>query len=301
MKKQITRIAIFGKVIQAEFFSCFEQMLRDLKRRGICLSCYQPFYQFLGKHEVAVDVFSSFFDKESDLKEKVDILLSVGGDGTFLDSAVCVKDSGIPILGINSGRLGFLANIARAEIGEAINMVCEGKFMIEQRDMVGLEMRNNPFLAFRYALNEISILKTEHSSLLKIHAFVGEEYLTTYWADGVIVSTPTGSTAYSLSCGGPIVVPVCDNLMITPVCPHNLSMRPLVLAGKVRLRFRVESRSGDFLLGLDSRVEKVSDNRELFISSGDFKLNIVKMPNHGYYDTLRNKLGWGEDLRNGIK
>ena len=160
------------------------------------------------------------------------------------------------------------------------------------------EMKDNPFAEFNYALNEISVLKTERSSLLKVHAYIGEEYLTTYWADGLIVATPTGSTAYSLSCGGPIVAFGCDNLIITPVSPHNLNMRPLILPGNVQIRLKVESRSGDFMLSADSRMQRMSDNHELFISSGDFKMNVVKMPDHSYYDTLRNKLNWGEDKRN---
>ena len=209
-----------------------------------------------------------------------------------------MKNHGVPVLGINSGRLGFLANIAQEEIPQAIHWLCAGKFDVEQRALVKFEMKDNPFAEFNYALNEISVLKTERSSLLKVHAYIGEEYLTTYWADGVIVATPTGSTAYSLSCGGPIVAFGCDNLIITPVIPHNLNMRPLILPGNVQIRLKVESRSGDFMLSADSRMQRMSDNHELFISSGDFKMNVVQMPDHSYYDTLRNKLNWGEDKRN---
>lgn len=300
MKVRINKAAVFGKVIQEEFFPYFEHMIKELRERDVVLSCYFPFYQFLEKNKIVPNYFSSFFDKGCALDKGTDVLFSIGGDGTFLDSAVCVKNSGIPILGINSGRLGFLANIAQKEIAEAIPMICRGDFEVEQRDLVRLDIKDNPFYNFSYALNEISVLKTEQSSLLKIHAFIGGEYLTTYWADGVIVATPTGSTAYSLSGGGPIIAPTCDNVIITPVCPHNLNMRPLILPGNVNLKFQVESRSGDFMLSLDSRMEKMPDKQELFISSGDFKLNVVKMPQHSYYETLRNKLGWGEDLRNSI-
>lgn len=295
----IRKVAIYGRVIHEDFYPYFKQMLRDLNDRGVRLACYKPFYDFLKEKCPAADYFQSFYEDE--IEKDTDVLFSVGGDGTFLDSAVRVKDLGVPVLGINSGRLGFLANIAQEEIPQAINWLCAGKFEVEQRALVKFEIEDNPFAAFNYALNEISILKTERSSLLKVHAYVGDEYLTTYWADGVIVATPTGSTAYSLSCGGPIVAFGCDNLIITPVSPHNLNMRPLIVPGSAEIRLIVESRSGDFMLSADSRMQTMPDNHELFISSGDFKMNVVKMPDHSYYETLRNKLNWGEDRRNKIK
>ena len=296
MCSKISKVAIYGRVIHEEFYPYFKQMLRDLNERGVCLTCYKPFYDFLREKCGISDVFQAFY--EEDVDRDTDVLFSVGGDGTFLDSAMRVKNHGVPVLGINSGRLGFLANIAQEEIPQAIHWLCAGDFDVEQRALVKFEMKDTPFAEFNYALNEISVLKTERSSLLKVHAYIGEEYLTTYWADGLIVATPTGSTAYSLSCGGPIVAFGCDNLIITPVSPHNLNMRPLILPGNVQIRLKVESRSGDFMLSADSRMQRMSDNHELFISSGDFKMNVVKMPDHSYYDTLRNKLNWGEDKRN---
>ena len=293
---KINRVAIYGRVIHEDFFPYFKQMLRDLDERGVKLSCYLPFFDFLSERWDVHSYFQSFYD--TDLEPDTDILVSVGGDGTFLDSAVRVKDSGVPVLGINSGRLGFLANIAQEEIPQAIQWLCAGKCEVEQRALVKLEMEDNPFSNFNYSLNEISVQKTERSSLLKVHAYIGGEYLTTYWADGLIVATPTGSTAYSLSCGGPIISPSSDNLIITPVSPHNLNMRPLILPGDVKIRLKVESRSGDFMVSADSRTRTVPDHYELFISSGDFKINVVKMPGHSYYETLRNKLNWGEDKRN---
>ena len=237
MCSKISKVAIYGRVIHEEFYPYFKQMLRDLNEREVCLTCYKPFYDFLKEKCGISDVFQAFY--EDDVDQDTDVLFSVGGDGTFLDSAMRVKNYGIPVLGINSGRLGFLANIAQEEIPQAIHWLCAGEFDVEQRALVKFEMKDNPFAEFNYALNEISILKTERSSLLKVHAYIGEEYLTTYWADGVIVATPTGSTAYSLSCGGPIVAFGCDNLIITPVSPHNLNMRPLILPGNVQLRLKV--------------------------------------------------------------
>lgn len=292
------KIAIFGRVVETHFFPFLESMLEDLRRRGAVLSCYRPFYSFLERRNGDM---AKYFDSTFDWvlsKGEVDVLFSVGGDGTFLNSVIYVRDSGIPIIGINSGRLGFLANIAQEEISRAVAMLCAGDFEIERRDLIHLDIEENPFSDFNYALNEVSVLKTERSSLLKVHAYIEGEYLTTYWADGLIVATPTGSTAYSLSGGGPIVSPACDNLILTPVSPHNLSIRPLILPGNVRVKLQVESRSADFMLSLDSRMHKISNIRELYISSGNFKLNVVKMPDHSYYETLRNKLRWGEDLRN---
>ena len=296
MCSKINKIAIYGRVIHEEFFPYFKRMLQDLNDRDVCLTCYKPFYDFFKEKCEGMECFHSFYDEDVDAD--TDVLFSVGGDGTFLDSAMRVKNHGVPVLGINSGRLGFLANIAQEEISQAIERLCEGNFDVELRALVRFEIVNNPFASFNYALNEISILKTERSSLLKIHAYIGDEYLTTYWADGVIVATPTGSTAYSLSCGGPIVASCCDNLILTPVSPHNLNMRPLILPGDVKIHFKVESRSGDFMLSADSRMQIMPDNHELFISSSDFKMNVVKMPDHSYYETLRNKLNWGEDKRN---
>jgi len=292
----IRKVAIYGRVIHEDFYPYFKQMVRDLNDRGVCLVCFRPFYDFLRENCHVADYFQSLYENE--VEGDTDVLLSVGGDGTFLDSVVLVKDFGVPVLGINSGRLGFLANIAQEEISQAISWLCVGDFEVEQRALVKFEIEDNPFASFNYALNEVSILKTERSSLLKVHAYIGGEYLTTYWADGVIVATPTGSTAYSLSCGGPIVASGCDNLIITPVSPHNLNMRPLIVPGNAKIRLKVESRSGDFMLSADSRMQTVSDNHELFISSGDFKMNVVKMLDHSYYETLRNKLNWGEDRRN---
>lgn len=298
---KVNKIAIHGRVIQADFYPYFERMLCDLREKGVVLCCYKPFYDFLNERWDVSSYFQSFYDRENALDDDVRVIFSVGGDGTFLDTALWVKERCIPVLGINSGRLGFLANIAQEEITQAMSWLCEGQFDVEQRALVKFEMEDNPFFNFNYALNEVSVLKTERSSLLKVHAYIGGEYLTTYWADGVIVATPTGSTAYSLSCGGPIISPRCDNLIITPVSPHNLNMRPLVLPGDVNIRLQVESRSGDFMLCADSRMQRMPDNHELFISSGDFKINVVKIPNHSYYETLRNKLNWGEDRRNEIK
>lgn len=292
------KIALYGRVVQENSYLYLKEMLYMLKERNTTVFCYTSFYNSLREQWQFSYDFDGFFDHEQPLPEDTDLLLSIGGDGTFLDALTCVKAKGIPILGINSGRLGFLANVAQEEIARAISYIYERNYTVEQRDLLRLEMEQNPFSDFSYALNDISVLKTDLSSLINIHANIDNEYLTTYWSDGLIVATPTGSTAYSLSGGGPIVAPTCKNLILTPVCPHNLNMRPLVIPHDRKIHLQIESRSGDYVLSLDSRMQKISDRLDIYISAADFKLNVIQLPDHGYYETLRNKLNWGKDQRN---
>jgi NAD+ kinase len=292
------KVAVFGWSVQEHFHAYLEQLLAELAGRKVSLCCYAPLYRDLARvHPGASSLFCSLFDRDRPLDEDTNLLVSVGGDGTFLDAVSHVRDSGVPLLGVNCGRMGFLANVAREEMERVVGL-CENGFEVEQRSLLHLEMEGNPFEDFPFALNDACALKTEEASMLKVHAFIGEEYLTTYWADGLIVATPTGSTAYSLSGGGPILFPTCEDLILTPVSPHNLNQRSLVIPRAATVRLRVESRSGDFMLRLDSRVRKVADCRELRVSSAGFKLNMVRMSTPGYYETLRDKLGWGEDKRN---
>lgn len=293
------RVAVFGKSISEDFFPNLCRMVERLEERGVDLVCEQAFAAFLRERFNYRHGACRCFDKSSLVEQGVDLLLSVGGDGTFLDSVVYVKGSGIPVLGVNGGRLGFLANISADEIDDAVDCLCTGRYTTEQRNVLRAEVTGESFSGFNYALNEISILKTETSSLLKVHAYIDGVYLTTYWADGLIVATPTGSTAYSLSGGGPILSPDCRNIILTPICPHNLSMRPLVVPDSVKLKLKVDGRSGDFMLGLDARMKKMQDCCDVEVCTGDFKINVVKLLNHNYYETLRNKLMWGEDRRNG--
>lgn len=292
-------IAIFGKSVNAGFYPYLERMLRGLLACGNELVCESGFASFLADRYDCRDIFVATYDPETLTEKQPALLLSIGGDGTFLDSVLYVRDTGIPVLGMNTGRLGFLANIPLSEIDQAVEYISRGKYTTEPRDLLKLEVKGGSFPGFHYGLNDVSVHKTDESSMLKIHAWIGDVYLTTYWADGLIIASPTGSTAYSLSGGGPIVSPHCRNIILTPVCPHNLSTRVLVVPDTAVIRLKVEGRSGDFILSLDSRLEKMSDACEIFISSGDFKINVVNLPGHNYYDTLRNKLGWGEDKRNG--
>lgn len=294
-------VAIFGRNINEDFLPYLKILVNRLLEQEVVLVCEDGFRTFLEERYHYVGIFSAGFGRDNLSDYKPELLLSIGGDGTFLDAAVYVKDSGIPVLGVNTGRLGFLANVPVTDIDAAVEAICSGRYTKEKREILCLEVDGQVIPGFDFALNEVSVLKTETSSLLKIHAYIGEAYLTTYWADGLIIATPTGSTAYSLSGGGPIVCPNCNNIILTPVCPHNLSMRPLVVPGDAEIRLVVEGRSGEFVLSMDSRIQKMKDNHELRVFSGSTGIYVVKLETHSYYETLRNKLMWGEDKRNGSR
>lgn len=227
-----------------------------------------------------------------------DAIFSLGGDGTFLETLTIVGDTKVPILGINTGRLGFLATIAKDQIHNAIAKIVEGKYKIEERTLLALDTDASIFGGKRYALNEFTILRKETSSMIVIKAFLDGNYLSTYWADGLMVATPTGSTGYSLSCGGPILLPHTSNFIITPVSPHNLNIRPLIVPDTSEITFEVESRNLDFLVSLDSRSETVHGGLDLKVRKSDFKAKLIKIEGDLFVDTLRNKLNWGLDKRN---
>jgi NAD+ kinase len=292
-------VAIYGKHIESVYLVHLKYLITTLQNNGIDLICEEGFAHFLKKEFDYVPNFSRVFGKESLSVQEVTMLLSIGGDGTFLDSAVYVKDEGVPVLGVNMGRLGFLATAGVDEIEKTVSQVIAGGFSIQERDMLTLQVNGNILPGFDYALNEIAVLKASTSSLLNIHAYIKDVYLTTYWADGLVVATPTGSTAYSMSGGGPIVCPECQNIILTPICPHNLTIRPLVVPNDTEIVLQVESRTRDFVLGMDSRMRKMDDIHQLTISPSVNKMKVVNLDGHNYYETLRNKLMWGEDRRNG--
>lgn len=292
------KVAIYGKNIGVEYLPAFRNLVESLQAHGMEVICEEGFAGLLRGRFGYAPGFAALFGKRVLPADEVAMLLSFGGDGTFLDSVEYVRGSGVPVLGVNSGRLGFLANVRADEINKAVESIVSGVYCLEQREMLGLKVNDVPLAGFDYALNEVGVQKAAASSLLNIHAYIGDVFLTTYWADGLVVATPTGSTAYSMSGGGPIVSPDCRNILLTPICPHNLSMRPLVVPEDAEIRLKVESRSGDFILSTDSRVRQMTDACNLTIARSAVKLNVVTLPGHNYYETLRNKLKWGEDERN---
>ncbi len=228
----------------------------------------------------------------------LDMLLSLGGDGTFLDSVAMTGRSGVPVLGINLGRLGFLSNTRLEDADQALRMIAARKFSIEERGLLTLE-GSAEFGEQPFALNEVSLHKRDSSSMITVHAYVDDRFLNTYWADGLIVASPTGSTAYSLSCGGPLLDPGCDAMVITPIAPHNLNVRPFVVPGSVTIRLMAEARGDKYLVNLDSRSTTLERTSELRIRRADHRVKLVHLEGQDFLDTLRDKLTWGLDVRSG--
>ena len=237
------------------------------------------------------------YNYESTLNQ-IDYFLSIGGDGTLLNTATYIGNKNIPILGINTGRLGFLVTTSTQEVNHALDLLQKKDFDLEDRTLINLESSTDYFEKLNFALNEVTILKQDSSSMIRINVKIDDEFLNSYWADGLVVSTPTGSTGYSLSCSGPIVMPGSENFIISPVCPHNLNVRPLVVNDDSKLEIEVEGREKNFLLVLDSRSEVVTNPLKIVLSKEKFTVKVIKFKDYSYFDTLREKLYWGSDARN---
>jgi NAD+ kinase len=291
------RVAIFGRNFDDEFKNQISNFFEILKEKGVKIIVFKEFLEFLKKTiKVDSDGFE-IFTKHSDLRDNVDLLFSIGGDGTILDAITYVRNYDIPIVGINTGRLGFLAGIAKDKIEPALKAILSSKYKIEERSLLKLETTSNLFGDFPYSLNEIAVQKVD-SAMITVHVNIDGEFLNTYWADGLIISTPTGSTAYSLSVGGPIIVPQSGNFIISPISPHNLTVRPLVLPDTSKLQLKLEGRSLNYIASLDHRSMMIKNTEELAISKADFKIKLIKLNNSSFYKTLRSKLMWGIDKRN---
>jgi NAD+ kinase len=290
-------VAIFGKSFGEIFYDNCAQLFDYLAGKGIRVYIHKPFYDFLLRKVKIKPEVAGYFSSPGQLP-KVDMLFSIGGDGTFLEAVTYVRDTEIPIVGINSGRLGFLADISRDELPAALAEIESGQYQVKKLSLLELISPENIAGDFNYALNEFAVHKRDSSSMITIHTYLNNEYLNSYWADGLIVSTPTGSTAYSLSVGGPIMHPASQGIIITPIAPHNLTVRPLVIPDNMELTLKVEGRGGKFLASLDSRSVVVKDCTELKIRKAGFTINMVERTNQSFYSTLRNKLMWGADRRN---
>jgi len=291
------RIAIFGKTFPKETQEVIVQLVRKLESSNISLLIYEPFYNKIFRDVELENSFSTFNDYTG-LVDKADFLLSIGGDGTLLDTITLVRDSGIPILGINLGRMGFLSSISTEKINEAVEQLINGKYRLDPRSLIELRTKENLFGDLNYALNELTVYKKDPLSMLKIQAWVNGELLNSYWADGLIIATPTGSTAYSLSAGGPIILPGSQNFVITPIATHNLTVRPVVIPDDSEIQIRVVGRMKEFFVSLDSRSVAVDSSVELNIRKEEFSINLVQMENENFFQTIREKLMWGLDIRN---
>jgi NAD+ kinase len=290
------KIAIYGRPTGDKSTEAFHILFDELVERQAEILVYEPFYNFL-KNTVGLNHKLSTFNSHTELDSCIDFMLSIGGDGTFLETITYVRKSGIPILGINTGRLGFLANVAKTEIKSAIEALANNKFNIQKRTLLTLSSPSDLFGEVNYALNELAIYK-DSPAMITIHSYINNDYLNSYFADGLIVATPTGSTAYSLSCGGPIVMPGSENYVITPIAPHNLNVRPLVISDNNIIKLKVEGRSNNYILSLDSRNKVINTNIELEIKRSDFSINLIQLDNQNFFNTIRNKLLWGLDMRN---
>jgi NAD+ kinase len=291
------RIAVFGKQFGEVFFNACKSLFQILKENEVELIIHKPFFDFLlgsVKMKPEVDGFFTWHEEIAD----VDLVFSIGGDGTFLEAVTYVRDKGIPIVGINSGRLGFLADISQGEMKVALRDVLEGRYKLRQLDLLVLETSGNHFGDYNFALNELAISKRDSSAMIIIHTYVNDEFLNSFWADGLIISTTTGSTAYSLSVGGPILHPDSKSLIITPIAPHNLNVRPIVVPNDVEVTLMVEGRDSKFLASLDSRSEVFENTVHLKVKKAGFSINVIELERHSFFTTLRNKLMWGVDKRN---
>jgi NAD+ kinase len=291
------KIAIFSKALQPDDLIYFREILAHLESNKVKITFFEPFFKTI-RNEIFSGLEYELFNHYNDIVHDVDFLFSIGGDGTLLDTISLVRDSGIPVLGINLGRMGFLSSISRGQIAQAVDSVLNQAFKLDQRTLIRLDTLENLFGEVNYALNELSIYRKSPQSMLKIEVYVDDEFLNSYWADGLIVSTPTGSTAYSLSNGGPIILPASCNFVITPIATHNLTVRPIVIPDNSKIRIKVVGRIKEFHINLDSRTILADTSVELNVSKEKFLINLVRLENESYFKTIRDKLMWGLDIRN---
>lgn len=289
-------IAIYGKSFSHSNADYMQEMFDYLDKKGMTYVIEGKFYRLI-KDDLKIKSTAQTFENFSDVKNSVDVIFSIGGDGTILDAVVMVKDAEIPILGINFGRLGFLASLGKDNVHAAIDAFEKGSYLIDKRSLIELQS-NKPLFADSFALNDMTIQRRDQSSMITVNAYLNGELLNTYWADGLIVATPTGSTGYSLSCGGPIIYPTSGNFVITPVAPHNLNVRPMVVNDDVVLSFEVTGRAESFLCTLDARFCTIDSTIQLAIKKAPFSANIMRLTDQSFLWALKSKLNWGTDQRN---
>ena len=287
------RVAIFGKA----YDNYIQLLIDELNARQAQLCFYKPYFEKI-KEKLDLPEEVCFYESHQQLRNHADIMFSIGGDGTMLDTLPFVRDSGIPILGINLGRLGFLSSIPKDEIKDAIDNVWKKNYFLEQRTLIQLVKPENLFGELNFALNDLTIYRTNSDSLLAVRVYIDEKFLNTYWGDGLIVATPTGSTAYSLSVGGPIVTPGSQNFVVAPIASHNLTVRPIVIQDSDIIKICVEGRNKEYQLTMDSRQITLTMEEDIVIKKCNFKVNLVQMYDKDFYTTIREKLLWGKDIRN---
>jgi NAD+ kinase len=292
------RIFIYSRILKQNDIPTLQELIGLLDEFKIDYIFPRQYWQQIEATK-AIEGFHEVVDEEQDLTKKdVDMIITLGGDGTILGCLKWVRDTKIPVLGINLGRMGFLADVEKTKIRFAIESVVAGRYSLDKRSLIRLDSNIPLFGSLPYALNDFTLLKRDTSSMVTIHAYVNGDYLNTYWSDGIIVSTPTGSTGYSLSCGGPVIFPSSNNFVITPVAPHNLNVRPIVIPDDAVVSFEIEGRAENFLCTLDSRFETISSSVKLAVKKANFELSLVQLEEGHFLQTIRDKLTWGMDKRN---
>ena len=291
------KVALFGKAYAENQKDYLQLLIDELSTKGADIYIYEPYFKAIKPH-VTLSSSINLFYSHNDLHSNTDFLFSIGGDGTLLDTVSIIRDSGIPILGINLGRLGFLSSVSKDEISFAVDSIFNGNYRIDSRALLHLFKPTTLFGEVNYALNDLTIYRNNTTSLIVVHVFVDDVLLNSYWGDGLIVSTPTGSTAYSLSAGGPIVTPGSENFIISPIASHNLTVRPIIIQDSSIIKIKIEGREEKYLMTLDSRQSAISKDDEIIIKKCNFNVNIVQMDNKDFFSTIRDKLMWGVDNRN---
>ncbi|MFP4603741.1 MAG: NAD kinase [Bacteroidales bacterium] len=292
------KIAIYGRKLEKDNIQYVHDLINALSKYHFEIYFFDVFYHSLELQEQYISQINGLFSGNADIQPDIDCLISIGGDGTFLDTLEIVRDTSIPVIGINYGRMGFLASISREDdIENVIKDLYERKYTIEERSLLKVESKNNVIPGFNEALNDMTIQKKE-SQMITVHVYLDGQLLNSYWADGLIIATPTGSTAYSLSVGGPILLPETNNFIISPISPHTLTVRPIVVPGNCEITLKPESRSTKYLVTMDHRTEIIKGEISLKVTKAHYDMKIIRLMHTNFYNTLRNKLMWGIDRRN---
>lgn len=291
------KIALYGRNYSDAYYPIYKSILKEIEERDISLVVFSDLWDQV-RDKIVFASGTGIYNTCKDLGKDTDFVFSIGGDGTLLNTITLVKDSSIPVLGFNAGRLGFLSSVNEDEVSTVFDLLEKGKFSLDRRSLITLETKVDLFGSENFAMNEVCIHRKDTSSMVSIHAYVDNVFLNTYWADGLIVSTPTGSTAYSLSCGGPILTPDSQNFIITPVSTHNLTVRPIVVPDSSQIRITAAGRESAFFVSLDSRSVAIDATVELNIRKSEYYINLVKLPGKNFFNTIREKLMWGMDKRN---
>ncbi len=292
------KVAIYGQYYKNEDKKYVEELFSTLNKHTVEFVIEKNYYTALKEH---IDLIKpETFSTHTDLDNSFDFMFTIGGDGTILRAVTFIRDSNIPIVGINTGRLGFLATVQKGEITTTVELLLKQKYVIKERSLLSVSTspKIDSLSSLNFALNEVSVNRKNTTSMITIKTYLDDEYLTSYWADGLIIATPTGSTGYSLSCGGPIITPQAKGFALTPIAPHNLNARPLVIPEDTKIKFTVAGREDQFFLSLDSRITTIDSSTEILVEKSNFKVKMVQIKQQTFIKTLREKLLWGQDTRN---